>query len=251
MSDVETTTPRDRRPLARQISDELRARILDDRYAAGDQLPSELALTRAFDASRATIREALKILEQDGLLICHHGRGHFVTGRHNLIRRSITELQSVTELARDLGLELETEVIAAERVTASVAGCAEALGLAPRSPVFRLERTRRAAGETVIYSVDVFSAALIGDGDAPDWETPLFAQIEAGGRRRVDYSTAEIRAVRLDRQQESRAGAPRGLAWLLLEQVNYTEAGEPLVFSHDYHRGDVFRFSVVRQRVTR
>lgn len=46
---------------------------------AGDQLPTEMALAAEFDVGRTTIREALKLLEQDGVIDVRHGLGRFVS----------------------------------------------------------------------------------------------------------------------------------------------------------------------------
>lgn len=52
----------------RLVSDSLRKRIMDGSLAQGDMLPPELGLAAAFGVHRSTIREALRELEQEGLL---------------------------------------------------------------------------------------------------------------------------------------------------------------------------------------
>ena len=50
------------------IVDQIQNAILDGKLKAGDKLPSEMKLKDMFDASRGTIREALRVLEQRGLI---------------------------------------------------------------------------------------------------------------------------------------------------------------------------------------
>lgn len=55
-------------PAYRLVSDDLRKRVMDGSLAQGETLPTELELSNAFGVHRSTIREALRQLEQEGLL---------------------------------------------------------------------------------------------------------------------------------------------------------------------------------------
>ncbi len=63
-----------------QIATSLREQIERGTLAAGAALPSEAELRRQFAASRNTVRQALSVLERDGLIVAEHGRGRFVRG---------------------------------------------------------------------------------------------------------------------------------------------------------------------------
>jgi GntR family transcriptional repressor for pyruvate dehydrogenase complex len=58
-----------RAPVYMQVADQLRAAILDGRLAGGDELPTERELAESFGASRASVREALRALQAQGLVI--------------------------------------------------------------------------------------------------------------------------------------------------------------------------------------
>ncbi len=62
----------------REIAADLRARVESGEFGSGQVLPSEAALSREFDASRVTIRKALEMLREDGLLSSRQGAGWFV-----------------------------------------------------------------------------------------------------------------------------------------------------------------------------
>ncbi|MFI6321551.1 GntR family transcriptional regulator [Nonomuraea sp. NPDC050556] len=57
------------------IADELRDAIIEGRLA---DVPSEMTLRRRFDASRNTVRQALAVLEREGLIQAEHGKGRFI-----------------------------------------------------------------------------------------------------------------------------------------------------------------------------
>jgi GntR family transcriptional regulator, transcriptional repressor for pyruvate dehydrogenase complex len=56
------------RPAYRQVADELRAQIVGGTLAAGERLPNEADLSRAFGVSRSTVREALRVLASQHLV---------------------------------------------------------------------------------------------------------------------------------------------------------------------------------------
>lgn len=79
----ETLTPRARRqpmPLYAQVANTLRGEIEGGAWAVGDQLPAIDDLAARFSVSRATMRQAIEILETEGLVRRRQGIGTFVEG---------------------------------------------------------------------------------------------------------------------------------------------------------------------------
>lgn len=68
-------------PTYRRIAEELRADITSGALAPGDRLPSETALIQRYAVSRGTARQALAVLEADGVVQVIHGKGRFVRAR--------------------------------------------------------------------------------------------------------------------------------------------------------------------------
>lgn len=235
---------RDRRPLPLQLYEDLRSRIAGGEFGAGARLPAESALAAAYGVSRVTVREALRLLQRDGLVAARHGRGHFVL-RGGPIREPVTELRSVTELLDSFGYQVETDVLGVRRRPAGEV--AERLLVAADEPVLEVERLRRTGGEPLIYSVDVLPARLL-DGREPNFAGSLVVILAKAGVE-LAYSHARIRAAALPRGVGRRIGVAASVPWLLLEQVNFDTDQTPVIFSFDYHRGDRFEFDVVRQRV--
>lgn len=61
---------------------ELRAQILDQKLPVGTKLPSEVELAESFGLGRVTIREALRLLERDGLVVMKRGPSGGIFVRH-------------------------------------------------------------------------------------------------------------------------------------------------------------------------
>jgi DNA-binding FadR family transcriptional regulator len=87
--------------VAELVASDLRRRILRGELSAGDSLPNESALLELFDVSRPTMREALRILENDGLISVKRGAHNpqvqlpdsTVTARHAAL---LLQLRSTT-----------------------------------------------------------------------------------------------------------------------------------------------------------
>jgi len=234
----------DRTPLPLLVYQTLRAEIGSGSPPPGSRLPSEAELAAAFAVSRVTVREALRMLQRDGLVIARHGRGHFVLGS-GPIREPITELRGVTELLAARGYTVETEVLSAAPMAAGE--LAGPLQLTGEDAVIRVERLRSSAGEPLIYSLDAVPFRLLGD-EQIDYGGSLVETL-AGRGYALAYSHARISAAVLPRRVGKRVGVSARAPWLLLDQVNYSSTGMPLIVSQDYHRGDRFEFDVVRRRI--
>lgn len=232
--------------LSFRVRDELAARISSGRIAPGGRLPPEPELAEQLGVSRATLREALRSLEEDGFVTRTRGAGTYATSRPRL-RNNLDVNFGVTEAIRAAGREPGTaEVsIATEPVSEEESGF---LDLTPGDPVVVMERVRTADGERVVVSRDVVSAArlparavvALGEGSLYD----LLAR-EAGVVLHHGVVTLEPAAA--DKQLAKRLGVKGGTLLLYLRQVDFDENGEPVVLSHEHHLADEFEFTVVRR----
>lgn len=231
-----------------QLLAQLRELIVADGLQPGDQLPPEPALSTRFGVSRTKVREALKLLEQDGLVHAVQGRGRFVSPLGSLrVERPVTIYESITELLADRGYEVSTVVLdvredgADERV-------ADALGLAVGAPIIRLTRLRLADDEPLVLSVNaIVRDRLPGPVAYRDWSGSLTAALEAHGSRIVS-SAARITATDLPHEHAERFDLARFDPWLLVEESCITESGQRVMHALDYHRGSEMGFNVLRRR---
>ena len=239
---------RDRRPLGVQVYAAIREQIQGGAFPAGGRLPSETALAANYGVSRVTVREALRLLQRDLLIQSVHGRGHFVLDTSKLVETQITELQSVTELMRGRGYAVETTTLSL--IEENAGSHAALLRIAEQEAVIRLERVRSTDGVPMIYSIDVFPARYVaGSEDAIANGASLIDAFSEHGVV-IAYCNATISAADLPPAVAPDAGFPT-LPFVLMEQVNFDTDHAPALYSLDYHRGDRFKFSVVRTRTTR
>src|SRR3954463_5859269 len=126
------------RPRSVQVREELTHRIDSGALAAGSRLPSEPVLATELGVSRATLREALRALESDGLVRRMWGAGTFVAdGRR--VTNSLDANFGVTDAIRAAGMEAGIAHAQHSMEPATVSE-AERLVLDPGSDVLVVER---------------------------------------------------------------------------------------------------------------
>ncbi|AKG43382.1 regulatory protein KorSA [Streptomyces xiamenensis] len=76
-----TLDPTSDRAVFRQIADQIRDAITTGRFTEGAKLPSEAELVEHYGVSRMTVRNALGVLQGEGLVRAEHGKGVFVRPR--------------------------------------------------------------------------------------------------------------------------------------------------------------------------
>ena len=238
---------RDSRTLAVQLRDRIADLIRDEGLKPGDRLPTEAQLTQRFRISRPALREALKLLEQDGVITVSHGRGRFVSALSAVkVDRPITVFESVTDMARHYGYRTVNKVLSILE-EAPDARVAESLALGPADRVIRIERIRLHDDEPILYCIDYMSRSPIeGSPHDIDWSGSLMQLMEEYGNR-PRMSAASVSAVMLPVEVVDRHGLKDFGPALLITETCFNAAGAPVNYALDYHRGSHFSFSMVRK----
>jgi GntR family transcriptional regulator len=238
------------RPRLRSVSvqDELKQRIDRGKLPAGTRLPSEPELAAELQVSRATLREALRAMELEGLLRRRQGSGTFVA-EHPRMANSLDVNFGVTDAIRAAGM---TAGIADGRhwVEPASAGEAALLDLDPGQDVLVIERLRTAEGKPVVLSRDLFPSRLVEGRERvvqQMLERSIYEVLERDLGIVIHHGVARFRPVRADHAVAGRLGVPRGELLLYLWQVDYAQDGVPVVSSHEFHLADAFDFTVVRR----
>src|SRR5690606_22260605 len=123
--------------LWRRIVDAIRLDIVGGKLAAGDRLPTEAILAQRFSANRHTVRRALAVLAEEGVVGAEQGRGTFVRSARRLsypIGKRTRFSEGLAGQAQNLSGQLLSSRI--ENANATVA---KALGIRLGSKVVRLE----------------------------------------------------------------------------------------------------------------
>jgi DNA-binding GntR family transcriptional regulator len=234
-----------KRRLSFEVRDRLAGRIASGEIAAGGRLPPEPQLAADLGVSRATLREALRSLEEDGLVTRTRGAGTYATSRPRL-RNNLDINFGVREAIRAAGMRPGT-ASSAVRTAAASEDEARALDLEPGDTVVILERVRTADDRPVVWSRDVVRATLLPAGalDGAD-DVSVYEVLERSGVA-VRHGVVTLEPATADKALAKRLRIDQGALLLYLRQVDYDAAGEPVLLSHEHHVADAFEFSVVRR----
>ena len=91
---------------------------LISRSPAGQRLPSEPDLAKQLGVSRATLREAMRSFETQGLIRRRQGSGTFVVGKTQVMESGLEVLESLESIAKRLGLKVSVSDLSIEATVA-------------------------------------------------------------------------------------------------------------------------------------
>ena len=163
MNGAARRTAEDRQPKYLRIHAELRDRITSGQWPAGTSLPAQRDLAAEFGVSIMTLRQALQLLADDGLIAARHGSGTYVAARYEY------DLGHLRSFAADLaaqGAEIRTRLLAAEIITPADEVSAR---LGDPGQVLRLRRLRLADGRPLIVQTSYLPLPLAAGLDPPTW----------------------------------------------------------------------------------
>jgi GntR family transcriptional regulator len=230
-----------------QVRDRLIGYFRENGTKPGDQILSEPEIVELFKVGRSTAREAVKLLEHEGLVEVRPGLGRFLTSLATAtVDRPVTRFESVTDLLKSLGYDAQTLVLSVEEHQPEAAE-REALKLSEGDTVVRLVRLRSTGEEPLIFSIDTISRSRIpGPIKHIDWSGSVSTFLRDQGYP-LSFSAARLQAVNMPADLKQRYSLEGHDPWFLITETAVTANGEPVLYAQDYHRGDTFSFNVLRR----
>ncbi|MBU3160476.1 trehalose operon repressor [Clostridium frigoris] len=136
------------------IHEKIKNDILSGNYKPGEKVPSENEFCKIYSTSRGTVRRALDMLSEEGLINSVHGKGSFVL-ENNQIAFSFGKLESFAEVSSINRNEFITSVPLFEEVIIDSA-LHEKTCLAEGKKAYKLYRTRSLNNENIILDINYF-----------------------------------------------------------------------------------------------
>jgi GntR family transcriptional regulator len=237
----------DKRPLYLKIKEHIENLIDQKIYEAGDKLPSETAFSKELDVSRASLREALRVLEKEGKIIKSQGVGTFVSKPIPCFKRGIEELFSVTDTIKNEGFIPGTNglKIEIEKVDKQLA---LKMNINENEEILKLQRIRTADDKPVVFCIDYLNTNLFPIAIDEDFSNSLFDLLENKYKLKIKYAVTEIIPVTAKDQLKQKLDVKKNTPILLLEQMHYDEQERLFLYSKNYFRTDQFQFKVLRSR---
>jgi GntR family transcriptional regulator len=206
----------------RAIADELRGRVESGELGAGRLLPSESELSRAHAVSRVTVRKALELLRDEGLIDARQGFGWFVAT--DPVRQALGRLGTIEDQLGELGLTSERRVVGF-RFVSSPARVRQVLGV---DTVLEVRRVNLADGQP-FARVTVWCPEAVGArlSRAEVERTPFYELVGVP----IGGATQTIGAAAANAADADLLAVPAGSPVLRCERVTRDVEDRPLLVS--------------------
>jgi len=147
-----------------RLQSELAVLIADT--PAGERLPSEPQLAKDLGVSRATLREAMRTFETQGMIRRRQGAGTFVVGQVSVLESGLEVLESLDTIAQRLNLEITVSDLRIEKLFANQEQ-ADGLKMPLATHLISIRRVIRADGHPVAYLEDTLPEEFLNPEDLP------------------------------------------------------------------------------------
>ena len=217
------------------------------KFAAGTQLPSEPELLQMLGVSRTTLREALRILEEQRFITKRRGVGTFV-----MVRTIVKDMSlnfGITEMISQAGLTPGTSHFDI-RLQAPAPRAAREFSLSADDLTVVIDRVRTANQTPVVFTQDIMPQAILG-GWMPTIQElnqrSLYECLERFTDIRIFSGMASFSPVKANADIAGKLGVRRNALLLQIEQVDFDADQRAVLLSTEYHLTDKFNFIVHRK----
>lgn len=223
-------------PLWVQILADLRARLAAGEFA--ERFPSDVDLVREYDVSRQTVREAVRHLQQEGLVERVRGQGTSV--RRRPIEQSLGAMYSLYRSAEEQGFEQVSIVRHLEERRDPDASAM--LGFGPDEPLVYLERLRLLDGRPAVLDCSWLPARVARSLLKADFRrTALYRELEERCGVRPDSGWERLTPVLPTTEQRRLLEIGPRRAAFGIERLA-CEGSIPVEWRHGVIRADRFHF---------
>lgn len=231
-------------PLYQQVREKLLARISSGELEVGDRLEPEVELAVTYGVSRATMRNAIRDLVQEGLLTRRPGVG-------TMIIRSAPETRSsnLDPLLESLaGAYEETQLLVLDaQLTQPSEKVAEQLNLDDDEKVLHVFRIVKIEGVTVAVG-HTFLPASLGISAAEARVAPFYDLLERTYRTPLSFGHDSVSAEGATGETAKLLGVKSGTPVLTIDRTAHDGSGQPVEFTETIFRSDYYSYDVTLPR---
>lgn len=238
-------------PLYHQVEQVIRHRIATGKYTPGDQIPSEHELGRELSVSRVTVREALRELVHDKMLVKVQGKGTFVALDLPTTLPPIKYSGFLEDLYERV-LKLDVTHVSLTRVPVSEK-IRQILHLdATDTEIVQIERRRAVNGEPFSFTVNYLPVSIGSRVDPQSLYTmPLLAILERDLNVPIIRAEETVEAAPADPTVAPQLGIPVLYPVMHVTRVMFTEHDRAFEIVETFYRADKYQYRVNLTRVRR
>jgi GntR family transcriptional regulator len=223
-------------PLYYQIMRDLKEQILTGKLAPGDRMPSEAEQTRRFGVSRVVIRQALRILEDQGLIVRIKGKGTFVSDAvaEDATPRISGSLEDLIHIGSDTTIE-----VVEFRLVKATPDLAEVFSVKDGDDLFHVQRLRLVGSSPLAVMVNHLPYAIGATIPLSDLtREPLIVLIEKRAGVSIEWASQVFQAVAADEEMARLLQVDILTPLLKLTLTAYSTDGSVVDLAHVFYRSD-------------
>ena len=213
----------------------------------GEKLPSEPKLAEKLGVSRATLREAMRTFESQGLLRRRQGLGTFVVGPTQVIESGLEVLESIETQAEKVGFEVIMGEYDISHIKANETQ-AEKLQVNEGDPLIKVRRVILTEDAPVAYLIDILPEDVLDSETLSTKFTGSVLDLLIHiGDPPLSISKTEISAIHAPTDVAKALDIQRGDTLLQLTGLLFDEQGNPVDYSHSFFLPGYFRLHIIRK----
>ena len=235
-------------PLYYQLAELLREQLRSGELRSGDQMPSERDLIQRYCLSRNTVRQALDILANEGLVVRSHGHGTFVSGLGEHFSYMLDTFFENRDLLQRAGYVSEVRQVSAEWVIPPDF-VRMALSLEPEEETVRFTLVFYADDRPAMYTQDFLPSGIADQYDLPGGKEGFLEYLDRSTGRQVEYILVDIAPIAADgdiaRTLDCLPGTP-----ILLFKETFLDSTQknPIAYSLNYFNQQLVDFRLLARR---
>ncbi|MCQ8260881.1 trehalose operon repressor [Streptococcus suis] len=222
-----------------EIYNDLKEKIRTNEYASGSLLPTEQQFQEMYGVSRDTVRKALAILTEGGLIQKVQGRGSMVL-EQEILNFPVSGLTSYKELTHSLKISTKTDVVSLDQIVVN-SNLSHLTGFEPHSKVWKIVRTRSIDGKIAVVDTDYLAAEIVPDMTVEIARGSIYEYLENQLNLDIAYAQKEITVEPTSREERDLMQSQDDYLVLIKSKV-YLSDTQQFQYTESKHKIDKFRF---------
>ena len=231
-------------PLHAQVEDLLRELIKEEEYQNGKTLPSEVEISNRLAISRSTVRQAIKKLVFEGLLVRRKKAGTKVAPKP--VSSKSNNWLSFSQEMKLRGIPIKNFELNLSWVKPSDE-IARFFEIPLDKDILKMERVRGKPEEPFVFFVSYFHPRIGLTGEE-DFTLPLYEMIEHEHSIIASLSKEEISAKAADEYISKKLNIKKGTPVLFRKRFVFDQGERPIEYNLGYYKSDSFIYSVESSR---
>lgn len=228
------------------IYDNIKKNIVKGTYTPGEKLPSENDFCKEYGASRGTVRKALEMLAEEGLVNSLHGKGVFVL-ENDFINFSFGGLVSFKEASESSKQKFSTTVPKFEEIIIDEA-LNKKSNLAIGKQAYKLYRVRSLEDERIILDINYFLVDVVQGLTKEIGEKSIYEYIEDNLNIKIGFASKIIQVETATSRDKLNLDMKSYNFVVVVKNYVYLSDGTQFEYTESRHRPDRFVFSDFARR---